>query len=83
MVGRELVNVFNDMKEICCLALRCSLCSILQCFKEWKKTNIVPVHKKNDKQLIRNYRPVSLLPVCGKIFEKIKFNSQFKYLVIF
>ena len=32
-----------------------------QCFpKERKKDNIVPVHKKNDKQLIKNYRPVSL-----------------------
>ena len=40
----------------------------------------MPVHKKNNKQLIKNYRPVSLLPVCGKIFEKIIFNSHFKYL---
>ena len=30
--------------------------------------------------MIKNYRPVSLLPVCGKIFEKIIFNSLFKYL---
>ena len=52
-----------------------------QCFpKEWKKANIVPVHKKNDKQLIKNYRPVSLLSVCSNIFEKIIFNSLFKYL---
>ena len=48
--------------------------------KEWKKVNIVPVHKRNDKQLIKNYRPVSLLPLCSKIFEKIIFNSLFKYL---
>ena len=48
--------------------------------KEWKKANIVPVHKKNDKQSIKNYRPVSSLTVCGKIFEKIIFNSLFKYL---
>ena len=52
-----------------------------QCLpKEWKKSNIGIVHKKNDKQLIKNYRPVSLLPVCSKIFEKIIFNSLFKYL---
>ena len=48
--------------------------------KEWKKANIVHVHKNNDKQLIKNYRPVSLLPACCKIFEKIIFNSLFKYL---
>ena len=30
-----------------------------ECFpKEWKKANIVPVHKKHDKQLIKNYRTV-------------------------
>ena len=26
----------------------------------WKKSNIVPVHKKGDKQVVDNYRPVSL-----------------------
>ena len=45
-----------------------------------KKTNIIPVHKKSDKQIIDNYRPVSLLPICGKIFEKLLFNSIFKFL---
>ena len=45
--------------------------------KEWKKANIIPVHKKGDKQLITNYRPVSLLPICGNVFEKIIFNSLF------
>ena len=30
--------------------------------------------------MIKNYRPVSLLPICSKIFEKVIFNSLFKYL---
>ena len=30
--------------------------------------------------MIKNYRLVSLLSVCGKIFEKIILNSLFKYL---
>ena len=46
----------------------------------WKKSNVVPIHKKGDKQLLQNYRPVSLLPICGKIFERIIFNSIFEYL---
>ena len=37
-------------------------------------------NKKNDKQNINNYRPVSLLPICGKIFEKIIFNNIYKFL---
>ena len=30
--------------------------------------------------MIKKYQPVSLLPVCGKIFEKIVFNSLVKYV---
>ena len=46
----------------------------------WKKYNIASVLKKGDKQVVNNYRPVSLLPIFGKVFEKILFNSIFEYL---
>ena len=47
----------------------------------WKRSNIIPVHKKNDKQLVNNYRPISLLPCFGKIFEKIIFNKTYHFLL--
>ena len=47
----------------------------------WKRSNIIPVHKKNDKQLVENYRPISLLPIFGKIFEKIIFNKIYPFLL--
>ena len=37
--------------------------------------NVIPVHKKGDKQVLKNYLPVSLLPIGGKIFEKLIFNA--------
>ena len=46
----------------------------------WKCANMTPVYKKGNKQLIKNYRPISLLPICGKIFEKIVFNTLYSYL---
>ena len=48
---------------------------------EWKKGNIVPIHKKGDKQTLKNYRPVSLLPICGKILEQLMFNEMFKLFI--
>ena len=45
----------------------------------WKLYNVTPILKKGDKQLIRSYRPISLLPICGKIFEKIIFNNLYSY----
>ena len=48
----------------------------------WKRSNIIPAHKrKNDKQLVNNYRPISLLPIFGKIFEKIIFNKIYSFLL--
>ena len=46
----------------------------------WKLANVTPIFKKGDKQLIKNYRPISLLPICGKILEKIIFNQLYSYL---
>ena len=43
--------------------------------------NVVPVHKKRDKQILKNYRPVSLLPICGKVFERLVYNSLFEYFI--
>ena len=45
----------------------------------WKKANVVPVHKREDKMLVKNYHPISLLPFFGKIFERIIYNSLFNY----
>ena len=46
----------------------------------WKLANVTPIFKKGDKQLIKDYRPISLLPICGKILEKIIFNQLHTYL---
>ena len=48
---------------------------------KWKKANVVSVHKKGDKQVSRNYRPVSLLPICGKIFERLIYNNLFEFFI--
>ena len=48
---------------------------------QWKKANVTPIHKKGDKQLIQNYRPISLLPIFAKVFEKILFKYLYNHLV--
>ena len=45
----------------------------------WKKANVVPVHKKESKNSVKNYRPISLLPILGKIFQRVIFKDLFNY----
>ena len=35
----------------------------------WNVANVVPVHKKEHKSLVKSYRPISLLPIFAKVFE--------------
>ena len=46
----------------------------------WKKANVIPVHKNSEKYIVNNYRPVSLLPVASKIFEKAIYNNLLNYI---
>ena len=45
-----------------------------------KNAVIKPLHKKEDVNDIGNYRPISLLPVLSKLFEKSAANQLIKYL---
>ena len=44
-----------------------------------EKTNVVSVHKRNSRQLIENYRSISLLPVCGKVIERLIYDKMFAF----
>ena len=50
---------------------------------DWKKSNVVPVHKTKSTNLIKNYRLIiiSLLHIFSKIFEQLIFNSLFNYFM--
>jgi hypothetical protein len=38
---------------------------------EWKKANVIPIYKrKGSKSDVENYRPISVLPILGRILEK-------------
>ena len=44
-----------------------------------EKANVVPIHKKGDKQILKNYRPISFLPITGKILERLLYDTMFEF----
>ena len=57
--------------------------------KDWnfpsqlKLADVVPVFKKEDSTLVENSRPISLLPIIFKIFERIMLNQITTYMTEF
>ena len=48
---------------------------------KWKKINVISVHQKGNKQLVSNYRPLSLLSICSKIFKKLIFDCIYDFQI--
>ncbi|CAH2236938.1 jg23386 [Pararge aegeria aegeria] len=46
----------------------------------FKKSIVTPVYKQGDKNIISNYRPISILPAMSKILERIINKQLVKYL---
>ena len=84
--GHDVISI--RMNKICDKSLLKPLTVLFRnsikssCYPDiWKKSIIISVHKKNDKQLVENYRPISPLPIFAKIFEKNIFNRIYNFLL--
>ena len=64
----------KESAEILCQPFSCLVDFLFERGKvpsSWKLGEIVPVHKKDCKLTKTNYRPITILPVLSKVFEKV------------
>ncbi|ELU15843.1 hypothetical protein CAPTEDRAFT_41551, partial [Capitella teleta] len=47
---------------------------------QWKKFHIAPVFKKGDKHDVKNYRPISLLCMVSKVFDRCIFDHLYPFV---
>ena len=68
IVSEHLVNIYNNSKNNSFFP------------KELKLADVTPIHKKEETTLMKNYRPVSLLPIVSKLFEKNMYDQIITYI---
>jgi hypothetical protein len=47
---------------------------------EWKLSNIIPIPKKGAAEEVSNYRPISLLSLVSKVFERCIYNQLISHI---
>ena len=43
--------------------------------------NVVPIFQRGGKQIYKNYQPDSVLPIFGKILERLIFEEMFPFFI--
>ena len=46
----------------------------------WKIARVTPIYKEGEKSERSNYRPISVLPVLSRLFEKLMYDQFYQYL---
>ena len=49
---------------------------------KWKCAKVLPLHKKSDTLLKKNYRPVAILSPLSKVLEKIVYQQLYSYVTV-
>lgn len=80
-------NISTNILKLCACYISSPLCHIINLsleqgiFPTQLKISLVkPLHKKGDKKEMNKYRPIVLIPIISKIFEKIMYSRLSNFL---
>ena len=68
-------QIYKHLATICSLSFCTGICPTIM-----KTAKVIPIHKKDSKLEVSNYRPISLLSSIDKIFEKLTLSRLVEFL---
>ena len=82
--GNIPAKLLKEVSDICTPALN-DIWNYEIITQKWfpnnlKLADMIPLFKKEDASLLKNYRPVSVLPVVSKIYERIMQKQILEYI---
>ena len=80
-ISAKLLRICSDLiADSLCLILNTSITTGIFP-EEWKCSKVVPVFKQGDRTDLDNYRPISIIPVVAKVFERIIYDQLYAFLM--
>jgi hypothetical protein len=77
ILSKFALSLSNPLKHVVALSFNDGIVP-----SQLKIAKVIPIFKSGDKRLVENYRPISLLNVFSKVFEKIVHNRLTSFLNI-
>ena len=79
-ISAKLLRVFPDLiaESLCAIFNRSINTGIFP--TDWKCSKVIPLFKKGERRDLNNYRPISIIPVVAKVFERIIYNQVYAFL---
>ena len=77
LIKQIIYSIAAPLEYIFNMSLSVGICPNLL-----KVARVIPIHKKEDKTNVTNYRPISLLPSLSKILEKLVYKRLLSFLII-
>lgn len=75
IMKESIINILQPITHIINISLDTGVVP-----SQLKMAKVIPVFKSSEPDLLKNYRPISLLPAFSKIFEKIMFTKIMSFL---
>ncbi len=79
-ISSRLIRECSDLiaESLCLIFNRSITTGIFP--NEWKCAKVIPIHKQGKRNCVDNYRPISIVPVVAKVFERIIYDQLYTFI---
>ena len=74
---RESADLIANHLHVCAIFNQSIVSGIFP--DEWKLSKVIPLFKHGERSDLNNYRPISVIPVVAKVFERIIYDQLYNY----
>ena len=78
-IGSDILKIIAKEVSLCITLITNQTLSSGIFPSKLKTAKVIPIYKKDDKTLLKNYRPTSILPVVPEIIENVMHNQMMDY----